>query len=494
MLSLQETIQKSNDILGINHRNAVYMRPFNSSRAKRIADDKVLCKKILTRNNIPTAEIYKVIRNAKQLDTLDWEKMPKSFALKPNIGTGGSGILIFYGQKKNSLEWIQPDGTTMSVSQIRNHITKILDGQFSMGNRKDTAIIEERVINHPILRPYSYKGIPDIRVIVFNKVPIMAELRLPTYESGGKANLHAGGIGVGIDIASGITTVAIHRRGSSIVSDVYDIIDETLDDNKLPLRGIQIPRWKEILRIAIRCQEAVGLGYLGADIALDRAKGPIVFELNARSGLAIQTANLSGMRSRMERVKGLKIKSADHGIRVAQNLFGGTVEDELEAISGRQIVGLVEKITLHTNTPDTETTKKKRPKKTAGKVQIDTGIRRSKISSIMARRIGYKAALDYFKSLEIPKEFDSRSDARKYVDENKEKITEHPDIVGTMITGEDGTIAVRPIIRVTMDVTGETIKSDLFVSRRKDLPYPVILGKRDLKPFLLDASRTFSLH
>ena len=262
MLSLLKTLQKSSEILGINHRNTVYVRPYNSLNAKEIADDKILCKKILSRHGIPTAEIFKVVRNHKQLNTIKWEDLPHSFALKPNIGTGGSGIIIFYGKKKNSLEWIMPDGNTMTATQIRNHISKILDGQFSMGNRKDTAIIEERIINHPLLKQYSYKGIPDIRVIVFNKVPIMAELRLPTYESGGKANLHAGGVGVGIDIATGITTTAIHRKGASILDDVYDIIETTLDESKLPLRGIQIPQWKEILRIALKCQEATGLGYL----------------------------------------------------------------------------------------------------------------------------------------------------------------------------------------------------------------------------------------
>jgi alpha-L-glutamate ligase-like protein len=472
------------------------MRPYNSARAKRIADDKILSKKILARHGIPTAEIYKVIRNQKQLRTIKWEDLPKSFALKPNIGTGGSGIIIFYGKKKNSLEWIMPDGNTMNVAQIRNHITKILDGQFSMGNRKDTAIIEERVVNHPVLKPYSYKGVPDIRVIVFNKVPIMSELRLPTYESGGKANLHAGGIGVGIDIATGITTIAIHRKGSSLISDIYDIIDTTPDDNKLPLRGIQIPRWREILNISVKCQEASGLGFLGADISLDRDKGPIVFELNARSGIAIQIANLSGMRSRMERVKGLNIKSASHGIRIAQNLFGGEIEDELEAISGKQIIGLVEKVSFHPccskSQPPTKKTKK--PQKISGKIQVDTGLLRSKISSIMAKRIGFRPALDHFSSLETPKEFETRPDALSYLESHKDAIIDHPDIINAIVTGEDGTIRIRPIVEVTFDITGETITSEMLVSRRKDLPYPAIVGKLDLKPFLLDASKTFSLH
>lgn len=503
MSSLLKTMKRSNEVLGLNHRNAVYMRPYNSPRAKRIADDKILTKKILARHGIPTAEVYKVIRNHKQLAAVNWEDLPKSFALKPNIGTGGSGILIFYGKKKNRLEWIQPDGSTMNVNQIQNHIGKILDGQFSMGNRKDTAIIEERVVNHPLLKPYSYKGIPDIRVIVFNKVPIIAELRLPTYESGGKANLHAGGIGVGIDISTGITTVAIHRRGASILSDIYDLIDTTLDDQKLPLRGIQLPNWKEILQIAIKCQEVTGLGFLGADIALDRDKGPIVFELNARSGIAVQIANLAGMKSRLERVKGIKIRNPNHGIRVAQNLFGGEVETELEAISGRDIIGLVEKVVFYPNETEkekdtTEETskkpKKKKREKISGKVQIDTGIHRSKISSLMASRIGFQSAIDHMKSLDLPTEFSSRPDAREYLEKHKEKILDHPDIVSAIVTGEDGTITIRPIVRVTFTISGETVTSEMLISKKKGMPYPAVLGMRDLKPFLLDASKTFSLH
>lgn len=497
MWTFLTTLERSKEVLGINHRNTVYIRPYNSSRAKRIADDKILSKKILARNGIPTAEIYKIIRTQKQLETLNWEELPKSFALKPNVGTGGSGILIFYGKRRNSLEWILPDGKRMDVPQLKNHIRQILDGQFSMGNRKDSAIIEERIVNHPLLKPYSYKGIPDIRVIVFNKVPIMAELRLPTYESGGKANLHAGGIGVGIDIASGITTLAIHRKGASALSDIYDIVETTLDESKLPLRGIQIPQWKEILNMSIRCQEATGLGYLGADIALDRDKGPVVLELNARAGLAVQIANMSGMKSRMERVKGLKIKSPDHGIRVAQNLFGGEVEDEIEAISGRGIIGLVEKVQFLKITPDNgpqvDGTKNRLPSVQV-KAQIDTGIIRSRITSALASDIGFRPALDFFKDLKILKEFDTKEHAQDYLDQHKEFIISHPLISNAIVLEENDIIAIRPLVNVNLIITGIAISSEMIVSKRRDLPYPAILGRRDLKPFLLDASKTFSLH
>ncbi|MBN2101127.1 hypothetical protein JW710_04545 [Candidatus Dojkabacteria bacterium] len=505
MKELTKRLKSAGQILGLNKRNAIYMRPYNRSRAKEIADDKLLCKKILSRNGIPTAEIYKVIRNKKQLEALNWDKLPKSFALKPNIGTGGSGILVFVGKKTNSLDWIRPDGSTMSSNQIKNHISNILDGQFSMGNRHDIALIEERIINHPLLKPYSYKGIPDIRIIVFNKVPIMAELRLPTRQSGGVANLHAGGIGVGIDIATGITTTAIIRQGASMFSDIYRIIETTPDEKQLPLSGIQIPDWKNILKIAIKCQLATGLGFFGADIALDRDKGPVVFELNARPGIAIQTANLSGMKDRLERVKGLKINDANHGIRVAQNLFGGEVEDEVKAVSGRQIIGLVEKATLFYQAPAQETdkiipkSKRKRRKKPKdenirAKVLINTGSVISRIAEKTAGKLGFKEELDHFASLEIPDKFESRSEALKYKEENSTKLEPFKRILEYRITTDEEAVRIRPTIEIPMELASVSLTPTMIVSIMKEVPYPVTMGRRDLKLFLVDASKTFLLH
>ncbi len=502
MLETLKNLRKSDELVGLNRRNAIYQRPYNTSRAKKIADDKLLTKKILSRHAIPTAEIYKVIRTRKQLNRMHWEDLPKSFALKPNIGTGGSGIIVFYGRRKNTLEWIRPDGSAWGVSQLKNHINNILEGQFSMGNRKDIALIEERIINDPLLRQYSYKGVPDIRIIVFNKVPIMGMLRLPTLESEGKANLHAGCIGVGVDIATGITTTAAHRLGASLLDDTYEEVEEMLDEPHLPLSGVQIPRWKEILRIAIKCQEASGLGYFGVDIALDRNKGPVVFELNARPGLAIQTVNRAGFRKRLERIKGLKIKSVDHSIRLSQNIFGGEVEDEVKAISGRQIVGLIEKITI-TPAPKIETeTKqfKKKKKRRKGfephktKARIDTGKIRSKITSRIAIRTGYKPALDHFKSLNPPEEFENSDAAKKWLKENKDELEKHPHIITGIVTWETRAPKVRPVIGVELEVAGQKIKSNMMISERRDLPHPVILGRRDMKTFLIDASKTFLLH
>lgn len=54
-----------------------------------------------------------------------------------------------------------------------------------------------------------------------------------------------------------------------------------------------------MLLMAAEAIEMTGLGYLGADFVLDKERGPVLLELNARPGLAIQIANRSGLRRRL---------------------------------------------------------------------------------------------------------------------------------------------------------------------------------------------------
>ena len=69
---------------------------------------------------------------------------------------------------------------------------------YSLGGRPDAAIFQQRVRLHPAFEPVAFQGIPDVRVILYRGEPAMAMLRLPTKESGGRANLHQGGIGAGV--------------------------------------------------------------------------------------------------------------------------------------------------------------------------------------------------------------------------------------------------------------------------------------------------------
>lgn len=481
-------IQKSKykDILGLNRRNQEYIRPFNPPSSKRIADNKILTKKVLATEGIKTPEVYKLIRNKAQLKFLDWDSLPKTFVIKPNQGTGGNGILVFYGKKKGESEWIRPNGTVMTKNDIILHIENILEGRFSMGNRKDIAIIEERVKTDPLLKQYSYKGVPDIRVICFNGVPIMAMTRIPTRRSNGTANLHSGAICVGIDIATGITTYAMQMSLTSPLSDTYEDVETTSDlKEKKPLRGIHIPDWDKILEIALKCQRVSKLGYIGVDIALDAENGPIVFEINARPGLGIQVANKAGLRWRLEKVKDIEVESIKKGIRLAKSLFGGEVEENIEEISGRKVVNINEKILVY----ERNIGKKGKENKEYARAFMDTGVFTSRISKIFANRIGFLSTTKYFDSLGIPKSFNSLKEAQKYIDENEKRLTLEDGIKRVAKILDDGMIKVRPVIQIKVKISGD--EKEIEVVILDDSEYYLIVGREELKGYLIDTSKTF---
>lgn len=479
------------DILGLNRRNQEYVRPYNPPSAKAIADNKILTKRILKKEGIQTPEVYKLIRTKKQLQYLDWNSLPKSFVIKPNKGTGGNGIIVFYGKKKGENAWIRPNGKTMSQRDITLHIENILEGRYSMGSRKDIAIIEERVKIDSFLKQFSYKGVPDIRIIAFNGVPIMAMTRLPTKRSNGTANLHSGAICTGIDIATGITTYSMHMKPGGLISDTYELIDQTVDlkENK-QLSGIQIPDWDNLLKIALKCQKATNLGYIGVDIAIDRELGPVVFEVNARPGLGIQVANQSGLRSRLERVKGLEVKSIKHGIRLGKNLFGGEVEESIESVSGRKVVNILERILVY-HKPTISTKKNKEKVKVNREVTnsfMDTGVLTTRITQSLANRIGFREMNKFFNSLDIPKSFETFKDAQSYIDENISQFN-HTDISRIAKIVEDGKIVIRPVINIEIKITGDIKALEAVVTN--DIPYSIVIGRTELEGYLIDTSKTF---
>lgn len=477
------------DILGLNRRNQEYVRPYNSPSAKALADNKIKTKKILAKEGINTSQVYKLIRNQKQLSFLDWESLPKSFVIKPNQGTGGNGILVLYGRKKGEMAWIRPGGEIMTKRDLILHIENILEGRYSMGSRTDIAIIEERVKTDPFLKQFSYKGVPDLRIICFNMVPIMAMMRIPTKRSNGTANLHSGAICTGIDIGTGITTYSMHMNNKSFLSDTYEMIDYTQDlkINK-KLSGIQIPDWDKILEIALKCQKASKLGYVGVDIALDAEKGPIVFELNARPGLGIQVANQAGLRWRLEKIKGIEVKSIKHGMRVAKNLFGGEVEESIEAISGRKVVNINEKIVLYYKTykPGIKDETKYKEVTTAF---VDTGLLTSRISRSYAARIGYFETIKQFEYIKCPKNFDSFKEAQEYIDDYSKNSMGNDYIIRLAKIFEDGKIVVRPVIMIKVKISGEIRDIEMILT--EDTTHSVILGRVDLKDYLIDTSKTF---
>lgn len=458
--------KKRNTLLGMNARNLKYIRPYNLKKSKELADNKLLSKKVLQKNGLPVSSLLFKIRNREELENFDWEKLPESFALKPNRGFGGEGILVVYGKKKNTNDvWIKADRSHITVEDLKNHIQNILDGAFSLANTPDIAFFEERVRLSKTFKPYTFKGIPDIRVIIFNRVPVMAMLRLPTKDSEGKANLQQGAIGVGIDMASGVTTSAIKGKNKLI---------EKIPDSRLSIGGLKIPHWKDILLLAVKAQEVSGLGYLGVDIAIDKEKGPLILELNARPGLSIQLANMAGLKERLERVSGLKIKTPEKGVRVGRDLFGGEIEEEVEDISGRKIIGTVEKVKFIG----------KNGKEVEVEAKIDTGAGFTSLDNELAKQLGFENIISAFENSEIS----SKQPKGLSKEQRGTEIAKVGDFDCALIHSSHGS-SFRPLIELDIVIDGITIHAKATLIDRSELQYQAIIGKRNLARFLIDVNK-----
>ena len=299
-------------VLGLNARNLLYVKPFNPRKAVAFADDKLKTKAFLAARGIPVAKIYARIETREQLGTFDFSQLPDECVLKPNNGFGGEGILIFKGRKDGL--FLEEGKQPISEKKLREHIEDILDGQYSVNGRRDAAFFERILIPDSCFAPFRPAGLPDIRIVVFNLVPVMAMLRIPTAGSHGKANVHQGGIGIGIDLSKGVTTYATQ----------YNRIIDVLPHGGSPA-GVQIPHFEELLLIASRIQSITNIGYLAVDLTIDAEQGPVLLEVNARAGLMVQVANLAPLRSRLERVAGVTVSTPEKGVRLAQDLFGEKV-------------------------------------------------------------------------------------------------------------------------------------------------------------------------
>jgi len=200
------------------------------------------------------------------------------------------------------------------LSFLEIHLSNILAGLYSLAGTPDVAIVEDLVESIPGLAKYSFQGVPDIRIVVFQGYPVMAMLRLATKASDGKANLHQGAIGVGLNIANG--------RGLNAVQFNRPVSNHP--DVGLALENIVIDDWDLMLAMAARCYEATGLGYMGVDLVVDASKGPLLLELNARPGLAIQMANGCGLLPRLQTIESLRRPhfTPDERVKFVKDAFG----------------------------------------------------------------------------------------------------------------------------------------------------------------------------
>jgi alpha-L-glutamate ligase-like protein len=293
-------------VLGMNGRNGDYIMMCNARKLYPLVDDKLLTKELAQRAGLATPELYASFRYSGEIhrarEVLD---KYENFVIKPANGSRGNGILVIKGRIGDRLRLASR--RLVAWDDLRFHMQNTLSGIYSLGGQEDHVIAEYCVEFDPVFQSITFLGVPDVRLIAYKGVPVMAMLRLPTSESEGKANLHQGAIGAGIDLASGRTLTAVWRN--SVVHQHPDTLAE--------VSGVEIPHFDRMLEIAAGCNAMTGLGYVGVDLVLDRDKGPLMLELNARPGLNIQIANRTGLAARLAAVDRAGVDKLPAAERVA---------------------------------------------------------------------------------------------------------------------------------------------------------------------------------
>ena len=282
-------------VLGLNERNTNFIMRLNPRGLYPRVDDKVITKELALAAGMPVPDLYGVI--VHQAEIRDFAKIVadrNSFVIKPAQGSGGDGILVVVGRSERKRESFRlSNGMLISEGELQHHISNILGGQYSLSGTRDKALIEYCVHFDPTFAEVSYQGVPDIRVVVYRGYPAMAMVRLPTRASDGKANLHQGAVGAGVDLSTGITLKGV----------LDDLLVEEHPDTGALVAGLQIPQWDFILESSARGCDVTGLGYLGVDMVIDADRGPLILEMNARPGLNIQIANCTGLTKRIARIE-----------------------------------------------------------------------------------------------------------------------------------------------------------------------------------------------
>ena len=281
-------------VLGLNKRNTDFIMRLNPRRLYPRVDDKALTKELALEAGMAVPELYGIISNQGEVRGFaDIVAERHSFVIKPAQGSGGDGILVVTGRSHRKKDTYRlSSGVLVSEAELAHQLSNIVSGQYSLSGNPDKALIEYCVKFDRVFSEVSYQGVPDIRVIVYRGYPAMAMVRLPTRASDGKANLHQGAVGAGVDMSLGETLTGVLEN---------DIVDEHPDTGAL-IAGLVIPQWDFILESAARGYEVTGLGYLGVDMVIDRDLGPLILEMNARPGLNIQIANCEGLAKRIARI------------------------------------------------------------------------------------------------------------------------------------------------------------------------------------------------
>jgi hypothetical protein len=142
-------------------------------------------------------------------------------------------------------------------------------------------------------------------------------------------------------------------------------------------------------------------------------------------------------------VEDLAVASPAKGVRLGKNLFGSDLEQEIEELSGQTVLGIIEPVEIKDIGGLAHTISAK----------IDTGAWRTTIDEALAKEWGLNTIID------------------------------HGHVRGAL--GRQR----RPIIELAMTLRDKHIKTQAYLADRSHMNYPMIVGRRDLKGFLVDPSQ-----
>ena len=300
-------------IMGMNQRNVNYIGRYNPRKLYPLVDNKLKTKHIAVGAGVTVPKLIGTIQHQHEVGKIaamvkEWS----GFCIKPARGSGGKGILVIMRQE-NGL-FYKPNGSSCTASDLERHISNILAGLFSLGGKPDFVLVEDLIHFDNVFDGYSFEGVPDTRVIIFKGFPVMSMMRLSTASSDGKANLHQGAVGVGICLRTGRVLCAVQ----------YNQPIRYHPDTSKDLFDLEVPHWMKLLNLAASCYEMSGLGYIGTDMVLDKLRGPMLLELNARPGLSIQIANAAGLLPRLRQIEKMgKVQmNVDERVAYAMEHFG----------------------------------------------------------------------------------------------------------------------------------------------------------------------------
>lgn len=427
-------IVRPSQILGMNARAQLYTS-LNSMDSKRFGFSKLKAKNFLKKHDIGVPELYAVISSREHLRRFDWKKIDGQFAIKPVNGSAGKGILVIRERNKRKRVWVDIEGNEYSESDLNLHVSDILEGQYTTWGSKYAALIEERVPIHPDLEPHVEVGTPDVRIILFNKIPVMAMVRLPTKDSQGRANLDQGAVGIGIDLGTGKSVHGVSGKKTII---------RVIPKSGHSVVGIEVPYWKQCLKTAVRVANATGYAFMGVDLFVHPEKGPMVAEVNGFPGLSIQLANKAGLRRRLQRIEGMEAKNVNQAVKIGQSLFAENYPSHGDSDLDLIILEPKEPIILFGDD-------KQEKQVTA---LVNTGRYRSAISSDVASELG---------------------------------LVDPEDLLWKQVMDDDEKV---PVVEVKYKIRERVITTTMAVSKRLSKKRNVVeIGRKDLVGFLVTGER-----